>query len=579
MPFKNNHFDLDYWKITFPADLDNNGSVDEFKGDLRDVPSAYDDYFFYDTQGHMVFVVPVEAPTTTNSNYARTELRERKFKSDGGTIDYEWDLDRGGSMSAKLSVESLSLSSRNDKLASVIIGQIHGDEVHSGATKSQELVRLYYNENGEIYFANDVTGSDGSERDFYLTNNGDRTDISLGETFSYRITAYQDRLLVQVQADGKIYKATTAEDNASVRASVINEVWQNDDVFYFKAGAYQGVKSGEGSGNAKVVFEGLDIGHRAGDDGDATGNGLKYWDTSGGGLLGNKNNNTIIGTAQADVIKGRAGDDDLRGKGGNDKIYGNSDNDILIGGLGRDWLKGGGGDDIFRFQSRAESYRNAGEGEFNVDAILDFSPGKDLIDLTGLGYHSLGDGRDGTLDIVYVESANRTYLKDREAGSNGDKFEIYLEGDYRSRLDNDDFIFMNQVIGTSGPDSLAGTDQADLLDGLAGRDTLRGNGGPDIFRFSRRVHSLDDDGEFNNLFDGILDFNLSEDRIDLSRLNFSGFDTDGGSTENSELRLAYSEPSDRTYVRSDQVDFEFFLKGDFRGLLTDDHVIFDIPVT
>ena len=62
--------------------------------------------------------------------------------------------------------------------------------------------------------------------------------------------------------------------------------------------------------------------------------------------------------------------------------------------------------------------------------------------------------------------------------------------------------------------------------------------------------------------------------IDLSGLGFTGLDTDGGGTEAGELRLSYSSGSDRTYVKSDQTKFNFYLNGDHRTTLTDDDFIF-----
>ncbi|MGH8066643.1 MAG: hypothetical protein ACRERE_15680 [Candidatus Entotheonellia bacterium] len=46
-------------------------------------------------------------------------------------------------------------------------------------------------------------------------------------------------------------------------------------------------------------------------------------------------------------------------------------------------------------------------------------------------------------------------------------------------------------------------------------------------------------------------------------------------THEGELRLTYSSATDRTYVRSDQSDFAFFLDGDHRMPLTADDFLFE----
>jgi len=59
------------------------------------------------------------------------------------------------------------------------------------------------------------------------------------------------------------------------------------------------------------------------------------------------------------------------------------------------------------------------------------------------------------------------------------------------------------------------------------------------------------------------------DIIDLSNLGFIGLDSDGGRTEEGELRLVHSEATDRTYVLSDQEDFMLYLNGEHTDLSED----------
>src|SRR3712207_7873579 len=55
---------------------------------------------------------------------------------------------------------------------------------------------------------------------------------------------------------------------------------------------------------------------------------------------------------------------------------------------------------------------------------------------------------------------------------------------------------------------------------------------------------------------------------------FRSLDADGGSTEANELRLAYAASSNRTYVRSDQSTFEFYLDGDHTAVMTNGDFLF-----
>jgi Ca2+-binding RTX toxin-like protein len=123
------------------------------------------------------------------------------------------------------------------------------------------------------------------------------------------------------------------------------------------------------------------------------------------------------------------------------------------------------------------------------------------------------------------------------------------------------------INGLAGNDRLSGNGGNDTLDGGAGRDVLTGGAGADIFRFSNAAHSTE------AARDRITDFTHGQDLIDLHGTGFTDFIT-SGLTQAGELRLAYSATSDRSYLRSDQSTFEFFLEGDHRGQMSDADLIF-----
>lgn len=79
---------------------------------------------------------------------------------------------------------------------------------------------------------------------------------------------------------------------------------------------------------------------------------------------GNGADNSIIGNSGGNLLSGGAGNDIVDGGAGNDLVYGHQGSDTLIGGVGRD---------RFLF--------NVAPGSSNVDAILDFSPADDTINL------------------------------------------------------------------------------------------------------------------------------------------------------------------------------------------------------
>lgn len=152
----------------------------------------------------------------------------------------------------------------------------------------------------------------------------------------------------------------------------------------------------------------------------------------------------INGTPKSDILTGTTGNDQIFGGAGNDTLDGGDGNDVLIGGAGSDKLTGGAGADVFRFSSGQDSYRTATTSA--SDQILDFDVTADKIDLSALGYSGLGNGFDGTLQVTYNASNNRTYIKDNVADANGNRFEISLAGNLASTLNSSHFVFADQNV-------------------------------------------------------------------------------------------------------------------------------------
>ncbi|MBF7142928.1 MULTISPECIES: putative Ig domain-containing protein [Pseudomonas] len=147
----------------------------------------------------------------------------------------------------------------------------------------------------------------------------------------------------------------------------------------------------------------------------------------------------INGTTGKDTLTGTNGNDQLFGLDGADTLNGGAGNDVLVGGAGADKLTGGAGADVFRFTALTDSYRTATASA--SDLITDFDVAADKIDLSALGFIGLGDGLNGTLNISYSSSSNRTYIKERDADANGNRFELALQGNYLNTLKASNFVF------------------------------------------------------------------------------------------------------------------------------------------
>ncbi|WP_349569065.1 M10 family metallopeptidase C-terminal domain-containing protein [Azotobacter salinestris] len=297
---------------------------------------------------------------------------------------------------------------------------------------------------------------------------------------------------------------------------------------------------------------------------------------------GGNGHDLLLGTPVADLLLGGSGNDLLVGDGGND---------ILEGGIGSDRLSGGAGADTFRFAAIQDSYYTASSNL--TDLLLDFDAAQDRIDLAGLGFSGLGNGYGGTLAVVTSSDGSRTYLRSYEQDADGRSFMLALEGNLVGRLDGSNLTFKLKAItgsgdndnllgsaaaesldGGSGGDNLVGGLGNDVLNGGAGNDTLvggqgrdqlGGGEGADVFRFTSLTDSYQNAGD--NFSDLILDFDPSEDRIDLGALGFSGL----GDGHNGTLQLWTNSEGTHTYLKNFDTDadgrrFEIALKGNFASL-------------
>jgi len=139
--------------------------------------------------------------------------------------------------------------------------------------------------------------------------------------------------------------------------------------------------------------------------------------------------------------------------------------------------------------------------------------------------------------------------------------------------------------GSNGQNTLLGLNTAEVIHGLAGDDLLQGNGGrdvlaggagADIFRYAQVSDSFRTATQSSS--DRIVDFDPSQDRIDLTKLGFTGI----GDGHNGTLAVVENTEGTRTYLKSydangDGQRFELALDGDLAARLTSTQLVFTTP--
>jgi serralysin len=196
---------------------------------------------------------------------------------------------------------------------------------------------------------------------------------------------------------------------------------------------------------------------------------------------------------------------------------------------------------------------------------------------------------DGKLTIQ-VPQGEKNYAHSAIVQPDG---KILIAGDVITRLNADgslDTTFGSQdgqyhVDGSSDANYLIGNDTAEIIRGLGGDDVLQGAGGrdvlagglgADIFRFTQIGDSYRPATETGS--DRILDFDASQDRVDLISLGFTGL----GDGHNGTLAIQANADGTRTYLKSFDADadgqrFELAFEGNLTGQLNSTNVLFTAP--
>lgn len=232
-----------------------------------------------------------------------------------------------------------------------------------------------------------------------------------------------------------------------------------------------------GSGND--VITGSDAANFLdGGPGDDILSGLGAADTLDGGL-DSPGNDRLFGGDGNDTLSGEAGDDYLDGGAANDTLSGAGGTDTLVGGDGADTLAGGPGIDIV----------GAGNGDdtlYGGDPVLIGADGGDQLD-GGPGHDKLyGGPGDDTLDgglgpdvIVGEDGRHDVVTYQDRTGPVTVTFNNKPDDGEQGESDNVASSVEDVVGGTMG-DTLAGDDRANSLNAGPGDDSVDGGPGPDV---------------------------------------------------------------------------------------------------
>lgn len=273
-----NKFDFSQWNITIPLDQNGDKKADIIKvADMKTY--VHPDFFYLNSDGHLVFATPNKATTTPNSTNTRSELRQmlrgtntsistkapgNNFALASHPIANRFDT-IGGKLEATLHVDHVARRAQiktKKPTYSVVVGQIHAVKLDKHPEEygwGNEPLKISFkkfpdHEYGSVYWAyeRNLGKDDPNRTDIAYPvwgNTWDSTEdpgsagIKLGEAFSYTVNVYEDVMYLTFQTDRhgtveyEINLANSVDANGKVDR-LDNPYGYTGDMMYFKAGAY-----------------------------------------------------------------------------------------------------------------------------------------------------------------------------------------------------------------------------------------------------------------------------------------------------------------------------------------------------
>ena len=216
---------------------------------------------------------------------------------------------------------------------------------------------------------------------------------------------------------------------------------------------------------------------------------------------GTPESDTLEGTNASETIYGYAGNDTINSGSGDDIVYGGDGNDIITNSGGDDYIDGGAGDDTIKSTASTSNPtdetlvgglgndyfedKDGGDETF----IFNLGDGNDVIHNRG-GNDTIKFGTGITLDnikfhgegvdlfITFSNSEDSIQIKSF-VNSSSYRIENFEFSD--GTLLTSDYVMSHLVTeGTSGDDTITGTNASETIYGYAGNDTINSGAGDDI---------------------------------------------------------------------------------------------------
>ena len=409
-----------------------------------------------------------------------------------------------------------------------------------------DLLKVNTNLGGSLSCLNTFTGGAGNDRmqsggsaDTYVFNRGDGQDVINDYGYNSNMNYVgADKMVLGAGitaadlsgirlASGSLVLKIADPANANASDQITIENWYADGRYQIESVVFANGTSLTGS---QLHALGNNFYGTNGTDTISTGN-------DNGAIYGLGGNDTISDSSGSDTIDGGDGNDTitdsgngtnlLKGGAGNDTItFASVANNTIEGGTGDDLIKmdyptsmadayantltGGAGNDVLQSGNSADTYIfNRGDGS---DTINDYdAQNKAKIDKiifgAGIAANDLSMSRVGTSLVVKVvdpanAGANDQITVEAWFATATYQLELFNFADGTSLTAAQVSILGNVLYGTSGADTLSGSNATGAIYGFGGNDTITDAGGSDTIDGGDGNDTITDSGNGTNLLKG-----------------------------------------------------------------------------
>lgn len=266
-------------------------------------------------------------------------------------------------------------------------------------------------------------------------------------------------------------------------------------------------------------------------------------------IIGSKQDDTFVGSSSSNKITGNLGQDTIYGQAGADDLRGGEGNDLLNGGSGADDIYGDGGTDTVTYEDASNVNVNL-RGISNGIANENYN-GTTSTDKLYSIENVIGSSGDDTIegneeDNTLIGGAGNDTIS-FENSTTGVTVDLTNTTSKQNTNDGNDLIQgFDNILGSKNSDNLTGNSNANIIHAGLLDDTIEGLAGNDTIYGQAGDDVIDGSSDLDTLYGGSGDDTFIASLLDGNDV-INGFETTGTESSDDKDTIDYSGINDSSY--------------------------------